>query len=207
MALQPVDAAEGYHNCSHPCLNRFLIRSQKLLAQQRFKLFIRHDDVALVDSSQSITLTYVVFCRRQYPRQIKIFLAAFLPLQARYERAAKACGQIGFLPEALIRPAPKFIPRVPKRRRKRPLDSGSAHFLCNGLSDPPHQIGIIRRTKTDIVRINCRPVDIIMTMHCVYAVQKRNAKPALKSGLLHPVDMRLPVLRRIPPRRRRTAPA
>ncbi len=67
--------------------------------------------------------------------------------------------------------------------------------------DAAHQVGVVGRAQADVVREDGRAHHSRVTMHCVDAVEQRDAQPGRQRGLLVAVDHSQPVRGRVAGRR------
>src|ERR1043165_2536186 len=94
-------------------------------------------------------------------------------------RFAKIAREFRRLTKSFVRSSPTLILRHRYAWRKRPVDSGRAHFDRRDSRRTLDQSRIACTTQTDVVRKDRRVEHIVVTMNSVDAVKNRNAQTRL----------------------------
>src|SRR5205814_5516502 len=83
---------------------------------------------------------------------------------------------VGYLAERLVRPAPPVVARDAQARREVPVRSGAGDLLRDSPADPLCQGRIPGRPEPDVVRVDGRAEDVVVTVYRVHAVDQWDAQ-------------------------------
>jgi len=163
-----VPAAVGGHDRGDAGLDCADIGGQKEAAQGRLVAF----GVALVDSAAGAAIAEVVLGAGEDA----VGPAERVALKAAHLGGAHDLRQFGGLAKALVGAAPALVTDRGDARSESPVDAGPGHLEGDDLRCLAHQRGITRRPEADIVRKDDRPLDVVVAMHGIDAVEDRDGQ-------------------------------
>ena len=121
----------------------------------------------------------------------------FFTLQADGGGGPELGDEGGVVAVAFVSPAPMRVLRDGDAGRKRPADAGSGDLLGRDPLGALDERGIMRRTHADVVRKHGGPINVVVAMHGINAVNERNFQARLPGFVLESRDHGQPILRRV----------
>src|SRR5262249_15952910 len=157
--------------------------ARSIRLDERLQLVARQLGISPVHAARGCAVADEMLQGRDRMLALQPVAASDRALQSGHERGAQLAHKIRIFAVPFISPSPTPILWTGKARSEIPRDAGRPHLQRRSLADAADELGVVRRAKPDIVRKQRRPVYVVIAMHRIDAMQQRDAKTRLRSGL------------------------
>mmetsp|Transcript_5559 Transcript_5559/g.6786 ORF Transcript_5559/g.6786 Transcript_5559/m.6786 type:complete len:245 (+) Transcript_5559:2891-3625(+) len=170
MHLGAIPTIEARHDSLHARFNRRVITRRMNVTQLGF----RHSRITLVNAASSPAVADKMLRRRNYSGVVEKAVLAGTTLQSVDNPVGIGRDNLRIFGETFIGSAPAIVTRGRKGWRESPVMAGNDQFCGGDLHNLFNEIRVPGSTKANIVRKDCCPRQIRMTMDGINPPNHRN---------------------------------